>query len=413
VEHGVGPRDRELTAGPTDNAEAREPPPAGAEPALDCRTLRKRYSADAAFALGGSGGGVSFAVQRGELFALVGPSGCGKTTILRIVGGFVAPDYGRVFVDRVDITGRPPYKRPTNTVFQSYALFPHLSVGSNVAFGLQMERMRRRERRARVAEALRMVGLDGFEARRVSELSGGQQQRAALARAIAKRPALLLLDEPLGALDLNLRKQMQDELVGLKHSMATTFVHVTHDQEEACAIADRIGVMKDGEIVQVDEPLRLFQRPATTFVASFLDVGSVVRGTARKTRNVLEIQDGELTIRTAADSLAPERVAAVIPPDKIRIADEQQDGANAVRGRISRVVFTGTSFRVYVALAQGDELELTVSAGELERGKRPLEPGRAVTLAWRPEDVILVRDDGDASPANGSPSGGAHEADGG
>jgi ABC-type Fe3+/spermidine/putrescine transport system ATPase subunit len=376
------------------------PAPGAADPAdgavvLECRGLRKRYGGRHAFALGASDGGVSFSVGRGELFALLGPSGCGKTTTLRIVGGFTPPDDGRVYVDGVDVTRRPPYARPTNTVFQSYALFPHLSVGSNVGFGLSMERVGRRARRARVREALELVGLAGFERRRVGELSGGQQQRAALARAIVKRPSVLLLDEPLGALDLKLRKQMQDELVRLKRSTSTTFVHVTHDQEEACAIADRIAVMRDGDIVQVDEPLALYQRPATTFVAGFLDAGTIVRGETSESGGVVTIAAPDVTVKAPGRGIDGP-VAAVVPVDKIALSSS---GAGDARGRVVRVVFTGVAFLVYVDVAGGLEFKVSAGADEVAAFDPPLEPGREVVLSWRPEDVILTRDDDAPTPA--------------
>ena len=228
--------------------------------------------------MGSASVGVSFSVNRGELFALLGPSGCGKTTTLRIIGGFIEPTTGKVEIEGVDVTRHQPYERPTNTVFQSYALFPHMRVEGNVAYGLKMEGVPRAERARRVKEALELVGLSGMERRRISELSGGQQQRVALARALVKRPAVLLLDEPLGALDLKVRRQMQDELVRIKQSTGTTLIHVTHDQEEACAIADRIAVMKDGMIVQIDTPEALYRAPRNCYVAGFIDAGTIVRG---------------------------------------------------------------------------------------------------------------------------------------
>ena len=247
-------------------------------PALRCTDLRIRYPGQDFYALGSASVGVSFSVNRGELFALLGPSGCGKTTTLRIVGGFLEPTTGRIEIEDVDVTRHQPYERPTNTVFQSYALFPHMRVEGNVAYGLKMERVPRAERARRVKEALELVGLAGMERRRIAELSGGQQQRVAVARALVKRPAVLLLDEPLGALDLKVRRQMQDELVRIKQSTGTTLIHVTHDQEEACAIADRIAVMKTGMIVQVDTPEALYRAPRDCYVASFIDAGTIVRG---------------------------------------------------------------------------------------------------------------------------------------
>src|SRR3984957_4292611 len=207
--------------------------------ALSCTNLRKRYPASTTYALGGEDHGVDLDVNAGEFFALLGPSGCGKTTTLRIVGGFVEASAGRVVLAGRDVTHEPPYRRSTNTVFQNYALFPHLSIGENVGFGLAMARAPRHSRAARIAEALELVDMGGTERKRPSELSGGQAQRIALARAMVLNPAILLLDEPLGALDLKLRRQMQSELVRLRDRTGGTFVHVTHDQEEACAIADR------------------------------------------------------------------------------------------------------------------------------------------------------------------------------
>jgi ABC-type Fe3+/spermidine/putrescine transport system ATPase subunit len=370
-------------------------------PALECSGLRKTYAGEHEFRLGAGGDGLSFSVGRGDLFALVGPSGCGKTTTLRIIGGFVPADEGRVLIEGIDVTRCPPYARPTNTVFQSYALFPHMSVGANVGFGLAMERVNRRERQTRVAEALELVGLGGSERRRVSELSGGQQQRAALARAIVKRPAILLLDEPLGALDLQLRKQMQDELARLKTSTSTTFIHVTHDQEEACAIADRIAVMKDGRVVQVDDPFSLYRRPRTTFVASFLDAGTIVRGRSVRHGDIVEIAGPELTVRAPAGN--GERAvsqAAVIPADKIRVHEpatgvaEHPDAA----GTITRIVFTGTNFLSYVLVGAELEIKVSVTAHEAASLGEGLAVGRPVQLSWSPNDVILV-DDADTPPA--------------
>lgn len=311
----------------------------------------------------------------------------------------MAPDAGSVLIEDVDITRRPPYDRPTNTVFQSYALFPHMSVGANVAFGLAMDRVSRREKDARVAEALAMVGLQGLQKSRVSEFSGGQQQRVALARALVKRPAVLLLDEPLGALDLKLRKQMQDELARLKSSSSTTFIHVTHDQEEACAIADRIAVMKDGEIVQVDDPFSLYRNPRNTFVSSFLDAGTIIRGAAARAGDVVEVACSDVTVRAPASNgrAGVQMLAAVIPPDRVRVSDPSagtQAGADA-RGRVVRVVFTGTTFLSYVLVGPALEIKVSLSADKVAALPRAIEIGAEVALSWRPDDVILVEDSED------------------
>jgi ABC-type Fe3+/spermidine/putrescine transport system ATPase subunit len=312
---------------------------------LQCLDLRHRYGDR--YALGSEARGVDLEIERGELFALLGPSGCGKTTTLRIIGGFLRPTSGRVVIDGQDVTDRPPHQRPTNTVFQTYALFPHMSLGANVAFGLQMEGIGRAERGARVAEALRLVGLPGMEKRKVTELSGGQAQRAALARAIVKRPSVLLLDEPLGALDLRLRRQMQEELTRLKASTATTFVHVTHDQEEACAIADRIAIMEAGRVVQVDTPLALFRAPRTAYVAAFIDAGALVRGRVSRRGDVVEVATPDVRVAgTAPGWLVGDDVAAVIAPDRVSVgpapdAPRDPEATDCARGRIERVTLDG------------------------------------------------------------------------
>jgi len=362
---------------------------------LVCTDIVKTYPGQQTPALGEpDGSGVSATMSKGEFFALLGPSGCGKTTLLRILGGFLEPERGTVLIDGVNVTGAPPYRRPTNTVFQSYALFPHMKLGANVAFGLQMAGIRRGERSRQVAQALSLVGLAGWEDRRVSELSGGQQQRAALARALINRPSVLLLDEPLGALDLRLRRQMQEELVTLKAETSTTFVHVTHDQEEACAVADRIAVMNHGRIVQVDTPLALYRAPRTSFVAEFLDVGTVFRGDVTCTAGVARLQAGDLTMQATAPEWATgaERLALVLPHDRISITltgTARQTAAAGLSGTVERVMFTGTGFNVFVRVSSGIEVRAVVTDGALAG----VAPGSAVELRWSPEDVIVVEDD--------------------
>jgi ABC-type Fe3+/spermidine/putrescine transport system ATPase subunit len=367
---------------------------------LKCVDLRKVYPGQTRYALGSESTGVSFSVNEGELFALLGPSGCGKTTTLRIIGGFVTAESGQVEIAGTDVTQIGPYARRTNTVFQSYALFPHMRLGGNVAFGLKMERVPKAERAQRVDQALKLVGLGGMERRKVSELSGGEQQRAALARALVKRPAVLLLDEPLGALDLKLRKQMQDELVQLKRSTGTTFVHVTHDQEEACAIADRIAVMDSGHIVQVDTPLALYRAPRTSYVADFIDAGTVVRGDVTRHSGRIEISNPDVPVRGPAPAWlnGSGPVAAVLPHDRVVVRPceaSTSSGPERIVGRVDRVVFTGSVFDVYAVVGNGFEVRAATSIGDqgaavLER----LTPGAAVELAWRAEDVVFVEDSG-------------------
>jgi ABC-type Fe3+/spermidine/putrescine transport system ATPase subunit len=364
---------------------------------LRCTDLRKRYPGQEVNALGDSDHGVSFDVQEGELFALLGPSGCGKTTTLRIVGGFVEPDAGRVEIDGREVTRDAPYERPTNTVFQSYALFPHKDIAGNVAFGLKMDGIGREERGRRVEEALVLVGLAGMGGRKVGELSGGQQQRAALARAIVKRPSVLLLDEPLGALDLRLRRQMQGEIVQLKRSTGTTFVHVTHDQEEACAIADRIAVMRAGQIVQVDSPVELYRAPRTAYVAEFIDAGTIIRGDVNHVGDVVEIARGNLRLRAPAapglNGTTP--LAALLPRDRVRVTAADGDRhENSHAGVVRRTLFTGSVFEVTLDLDGGLELQATVPPAALDSlGVEALAVGQPVVASWIPTDVVLVRDE--------------------
>jgi ABC-type Fe3+/spermidine/putrescine transport system ATPase subunit len=367
---------------------------------LHCTDLRKQYSAEDGYALGTETEGVSIDVEQGELFALLGPSGCGKTTTLRIIGGFIDATSGTVEINGVDVTGHPPYQRPTNTVFQSYALFPHMNVGANVAFGLSTEGVPRKDRTSRVAEALELVGLPGMEKRRVTELSGGQAQRAALARAIVKRPVVLLLDEPLGALDLRLRRQMQDELARLKGSIGTTFVHVTHDQEEACAIADRVAVMDRGRVVQVDSPVALFRSPRTSYVANFIDAGTIVRGTSERRGDVIEIGGSGMTVKgTAPGWLNGTRsIAAVLPPDRVRLGLALSSGAvglaepDTAHGEVQRVVFTGSLFEVYVRVREDLEVRSTLTVSEAGQLGDALTPGTRLDMSWSPNDVMFVED---------------------
>src|ERR671924_1293676 len=272
---------------------------------------------------------VSLDIPRGEFFTMLGPSGCGKTTTLRMVAGFEEPSEGRVRLDGEDVTGRPAFKRSTNTVFQSYALFPHLSVEKNVAFGLQRRKLDRAEVRRRVSEELERVGLAAEVKRRPAQLSGGQQQRVALARALVNRPAVLLLDEPLGALDLKLRKQLQVELKRIQRDVGITFLYVTHDQEEALTMSDRIAVMNHGRIEQVADPEEVYDKPATTFVASFIGVSNLMPGVVKKAGDRGEIElDAGVSVHASVNGFgAGERCHAVVRPEKlqIRFAEDRAD----------------------------------------------------------------------------------------
>ena len=246
--------------------------------------------------------GISLEIPHGSFFALLGPSGCGKTTTLRMIGGFEEPSEGAIYLGEQDVVGTPPYKRDVNTVFQSYALFPHMSVFDNVAFGLERKGVEKKERRGRVLEILELVDLAGRESRKPKQLSGGQQQRVALARALVNNPRVLLLDEPLGALDLKLRKQMQLELKRIQSEVGITFVHVTHDQEEAMTMADTIAVMNLGKIEQLGSPTDLYERPRTAFVANFLGTSNLLGGAVEGTDSVRLLDGSVVTVDTAGRS---------------------------------------------------------------------------------------------------------------
>src|SRR5216110_2797138 len=280
---------------------------------------------------------VFLSIERGEFFALLGPSGCGKTTLLRMIAGFETPDQGRILIDGADVTAVPPYARPVNMMFQSYALFPHLDVAGNIAFGLKQERMPRRRRNARVEEMLALVQMQGFERRRPHELSGGQKQRVALARALAKAPKLLLLDEPLAALDRKLREETRLELTGIQQRLGTTFLVVTHDQEEALGMASRIAVMNQGRLVQIGAPAEIYERPNSRFVADF--VGAV---------NLFEAD--------TIPELGQGRAVAV-RPEKLRLSAERPEGL-ALAAMVVSVGYQGGQSVVYLETGTGKKLRV-------------------------------------------------------
>jgi spermidine/putrescine transport system ATP-binding protein len=328
---------------------------------------------------------VSVEVPHGSFFALLGPSGCGKTTTLRMIGGFEEPDAGAIFLGDRPVTGLPPYKRDVNTVFQSYALFPHLSIFENVAFGLRRKRLKGPQLDGRVREILELVDLAGVEKRKPNQLSGGQQQRVALARALVNKPQVLLLDEPLGALDLKLRKQMQLELKGLQHEMGITFVHVTHDQDEAMTMADQIAVMNGGRIEQLGSPTELYERPRTAFVARFLGASNLLPGTVSG-RGVVRL-DGGGEVRVAADSL-PEsgsRVAIGIRPEKLAFG--VRDGGNRIAGTVTESAYVGVATQYIVDTPSG---RLTVYAQNTEPGANAVATGLPVELNFAPEAAFVV-----------------------
>ena len=329
--------------------------------------------------------GISLEIPRGSFFALLGPSGCGKTTTLRMIGGFEEPTSGQIFLADRDVVGLPPYKRDVNTVFQSYALFPHMTIADNVAFGLERRGIAKAEVRSRVAEILELVDLAGRERRKPRQLSGGQQQRVALARAIVNNPRVLLLDEPLGALDLKLRKQMQLELKRIQNEVGITFVHVTHDQEEAMTMADTIAVMNRGRIEQLGSPAELYERPRTAFVAGFLGKSNLLDGTVTGD-GVVRLTDGsELQARTNGTRGA---VSVGVRPEKISLGD---GGVNRVAGKVKESAYIGVATELVVATPVG---ELTVFHQNVEAGGVVPAPGTDVTLSWMP-DATFVVDRGD------------------
>ena len=340
---------------------------------------------------------LTLSIERGRFYAMLGPSGCGKTTTLRMIGGFEDPSEGRVFLGGDEVTDHPPYKRDVNTVFQSYALFPHLSVERNVAFGLERKRTSKSEVQTRVGEALEMVQLAGYEKRKPAQLSGGQQQRVALARALVNRPRALLLDEPLGALDLRLRKQLQIELKRIQQEVGITFVHVTHDQEEAMTMADTIAVMSNGRIEQAGSATDLYERPQTEFVANFLGISNLIDARVRSTTGGLsevETHDGA-QLHVPADRVAPHGGAAVkagVRPEKITLVPAgaaPPEGANVLRGTVVVASFLGVSIQYLVRAAGGEEL--TVIAQNID-GSEPdaFGVGRDVQLAWDPRHTFVV-----------------------
>jgi spermidine/putrescine transport system ATP-binding protein len=340
---------------------------------------------------------IDLEVDEGEFFTLLGPSGCGKTTTLRMVAGFEEITSGRLMIDEVDMQGIPPHKRPTNTVFQSYALFPHLNVKENVAFGLRRKGVDKSEIDRRVRQELERVGLPEQANRKPSQLSGGMQQRVALARALVNLPRVLLLDEPLGALDLKLRKGLQVELKRIQREVGITFVYVTHDQEEALTMSDRIAVMNNGRIEQIADPELVYDRPATSFVAGFIGVSNLMPGTVRKSGREGEVElDSGVKVTTDVDGFGPgERCHAVVRPEKLFIGSGGRDEPT-VEGMVESSLYLGTSTQLIVKLA--DNVRMTVLVPNTDESDRRQLPGGGVMvkLSWAPEHMHLV-----ASSPNG------------
>jgi spermidine/putrescine transport system ATP-binding protein len=341
-------------------------------------------------------------IDEGEFFTLLGPSGCGKTTTLRMIAGFEQPDAGQVLIDGTDVAGQPAHKRPTNTVFQSYALFPHLSVKDNVAYGLKRKGIDKSEVEERVQAELERVGLWGEANRRPSQLSGGQQQRVALARAVVNLPKVLLLDEPLGALDLKLRKGLQVELKRIQKEIGITFVYVTHDQEEALTMSDRIAVMNRGVVEQVAIPEEVYERPTTTFVAGFIGVSNLMPGVVSRLQgdNAVVDLDAGVTVEAPANGIAAgEPCHAVVRPEKLNVTPKGQEATvhaneQSVEGVVTSSVYLGTATQLVVELRGGSRMTvLCPNTNEAERQSLP-GGGADVKLSWTPEHIHLVRESG-------------------
>jgi putative spermidine/putrescine transport system ATP-binding protein len=320
--------------------------------------------------------GIDLEILDGEFFSMLGPSGSGKTTTLRMIAGFEIPTRGRILLHGEDVSRKPPFERDVNTVFQDYALFPHMTVGENVAYGLLIRKVPRAERDVRVADALRMVRLEGYDGRKPGQLSGGQRQRVALARALVNRPRVLLLDEPLGALDLKLREEMQLELKAIQQEVGITFIYVTHDQEEALTMSDRLAVFNRGRIEQVGTPAELYERPATAFVAGFVGTSNLIRGAAAVS---LLGTDGLFTVR----------------PEKIRLADPGTavgPDEVAADGTISAVIYLGPDTRYIVALDAGSELMVTQQNLHTSSMEVLAAKGRSVRLIWKRHHALRVHE---------------------
>ena len=329
-------------------------------------------------------------VQKGEFLTFLGPSGCGKTTTLRMIGGFEQPTSGTILLAGKDVVDLPPYKRDVNTVFQSYALFPHMTVAENVAYGLEQKRVPKAERETRVKDALAMVRMDAFAKRRPRELSGGQQQRVAVARAIVNNPAVLLLDEPLGALDLKLRKEMQVELKQLHRRLGMTFVYVTHDQEEALTMSDRIAVMNGGRIEQIDSPVEIYCRPRTRFVADFIGETNLLTGKVAAGGEGMTLDGVRVPIRKADDLPEGKEAHLSIRPEMVtvRISDagSAQAGRASLAGTVEETIFVGSVWKTIVRTAGGAR----VTASEPPGSHGYIEPGTKVSVEWAIESAVVL-----------------------
>jgi putative spermidine/putrescine transport system ATP-binding protein len=333
---------------------------------------------------------VNLKVASGEFFSLLGPSGCGKTTTLRMVAGFVAPDEGQILIDGDDIVDRPPEKRDVGIVFQNYAIFPHMNVADNIAFGLRMRKIEKAKTETRVREALRQVGLAGYEGRFQRELSGGEQQRVALARVLVTEPRILLLDEPLSALDKNLREEMKYWIKGLQRTLGITTIYVTHDQSEALTMSDRIGVMNKARVVQIGAPTEIYERPADLFVTTFIGQSNLLEGTVGPSTADwvrLALDDGSNVVAPPRQGLVPgQRVKLVIRPENILLDGAEGSGLASLSATVDAKVYQGALIR-YQLTAAGQSLIAEVQ----NQARRPQhDPGSRVTVFWHPEGTEVL-----------------------
>ena len=367
---------------------------------IELISLTKRFTEIAAV------DSIDLTIASGEFFSLLGPSGCGKTTTLRLIAGFEQPTAGRILLDDSDVSAVPPHKRNVNTVFQSYALFPFLSVFDNVAFGLRNRRLDKKEIATRVSEALDLVKLGSFAKRRPGQLSGGQQQRVALARALVLKPSVLLLDEPLGALDAKLRRSLKVELKALQEQVGITFLYVTHDQEEALTMSDRLAVMRDGKIVQIGAPQEIYEEPADTYVADFLGVSNLmeVEVVSRGPGAYCRVKLGESVLQAdhGGDS-APDRSHAVIRPERVRIEEFGTDGPNRIPAMVERLVYLGSSTQVFLRLAPGTELQALLQNDGDQGQLAQLSQGTPVHAFLAPDAMRVLAGGGDVAEAGEPP----------
>jgi len=352
-------------------------------PLLEISEVSKNFGAVAAVDR------VSLSVEQGELFALLGPSGCGKTTLLRLIAGFELPDHGRIVIDGSDVTAVPPYRRPVNMMFQSYALFPHLDVAGNIAFGLKQEGMARARRDARVAEMLALVQMSDYARRRPHELSGGQKQRVALARALAKMPKLLLLDEPLAALDRKLREETRLELIGIQERVGTSFVFVTHDQEEALGMASRIAVMDRGRVAQIGGAAEIYERPNSRFVADFVGAVNLFDGVLVAGFNALALAvtgiAPPIPLAETLDLPAGAEAALAVRPEKLRVSSARPDGI-AIAVTVASINYQGGVSVVHLTVASGRALKAQMASA----AAATFERGMPVWAGWDPADAVVL-----------------------